>query len=124
MSGKKRFALIGHPLGHSLSPEIHAALMEEAGIDGSYELVDVEPEKLPAEMPSILRSFDGFNATIPHKKAVMPFLEGLSPAAQRCGAVNTVFRNRGFNTDAAAFRASGLPFAGARAVLLGTGGVA
>ena len=121
---KKRFALVGHPLGHSLSPEIHAAIMRAAGIDGSYELLDVAPEDLPARMPALLRDFDGFNATIPHKKAVVPFLSGLSDTARRCGAVNTVFRGRGFNTDGAAFRAAGMPLGGARVLLLGTGGVA
>lgn len=121
---KKRFALIGHPLGHSLSPEIHAAIMDAAGVDGSYELLDIPPEQLPARMPGLLRDFDGFNATIPHKKAVMPFLAGLSDAARRCGAVNTVFRGRGHNTDAAGFRAASLPLAGARVLLLGTGGTA
>ena len=120
----KRFALIGHPLGHSLSPEIHAAIMAEAGIEGSYELLDVAPEDLPARMPALLRDYDGFNATIPHKKAVMPFLAGLSDEARRCGAVNTVFEGRGHNTDAVGFRAAGMPLAGGRVLLLGTGGVA
>ena len=49
---QKRFALIGHPLGHSLSPEIHAAIMSAAGIDGTYELLDVPPEDVAARMPA------------------------------------------------------------------------
>lgn len=121
---RKSFALIGHPLGHSLSGEIHAAILEAAGIDGTYELLDIAPEDLPARMPALLRDYDGFNATIPHKKALLPFLSGLSRAARRCGAVNTVFRGRGYNTDAAGFLAARLPLEGARALLLGTGGVA
>lgn len=121
---RKSFALIGHPLGHSLSGEIHAAILEAAGIDGTYELLDIAPEDLPARMPALLRDYDGFNATIPHKKALLPFLSGLSGAARRCGAVNTVFRGRGYNTDAAGFLAARLPLEGARALLLGTGGVA
>ena len=121
---KKRFALIGHPLGHSLSPEIHRAIMAETGVDGTYELIDFPPEDLPARLPAVLRDFDGFNATIPHKIAVMPHLDGLSDAALRCGAVNTVFQRRGYNTDAAAFLSARLPLAGARALLLGNGGVA
>ena len=121
---KRRFALIGHPLGHSLSGEIHAAILEAAGIDGTYELLDVAPEDLPARMPALLRDYDGFNATIPHKKAILPFLSGLSDAARRCGAANTVCRGRGDNTDVAGFLAAGLPLEGSRALLLGTGGVA
>lgn len=121
---KRRFALIGHPLGHSLSGEIHAAILDAAGIDGTYELLDVAPEDLPARMPALLRDYDGFNATIPHKKAILPFLSGLSDAARRCGAANTVCRGRGDNTDVAGFLAAGLPLEGSRALLLGTGGVA
>ena len=121
---RKKFALIGHPLGHSLSPEIHAAIMAAAGLDGTYELLDVAPEDVSSRMPALLRDYDGFNATIPHKKAVIPHLSGLSEAARRCGAVNMVFEGRGYNTDAAGFRAAGMPLAGGRVLLLGTGGVA
>lgn len=119
----KTFLLIGHPLGHSLSPEIHAAIMREAGIEGTYGLLDIAPEDLPARMPELLRDCDGFNATIPHKKAVIPFLDSLSDAARRCGAVNTVFRGRGYNTDTVGFRSAGMPLAGARVAMVGTGGV-
>ena len=121
---KKRFALIGHPLGHSLSPEIHRAIMEQTGVDGTYELLDIPPADLPARLPVVLRDFDGFNTTIPHKIAVIPYLGGLSDAARRCGAVNTVFQGRGYNTDAAAFLSAGLPLAGSRTLLVGNGGVA
>ena len=122
-AGAKAFALIGHPLGHSLSREIHDAILAAAGIDGVYEMIDVAPADLPARMPELL-ALDGFNATIPHKKAILPFLSGLSDAARRCGAANTVFEGRGYNTDVAGFRAAGLPLEGARVLLLGTGGVA
>lgn len=122
---KKHFALIGHPLGHSLSPEIHRAIMAAAGIDGTYDLLDIPPADLPARIPSLLADLDGFNVTIPHKKSVIPFLSALSPAARRCGAVNTVARPAaGHNTDTAGFLAAGLPLRGARVLLLGTGGVA
>ena len=114
---KKRFALIGHPLGHSLSPEIHAAIMAATGLDGSYERLDVAPADVASRMPALLSDYDGFNATIPHKKAVIPHLSGLSEAARRCGAVNTVFEGRGYNTDAAGFRAAGMPLAGGRVLL-------
>ena len=108
---KRRFALIGHPLGHSLSREIHEAILAAAGVEGVYEMLDIAPEDLPARMPALLRGYDGFNATIPHKKAILPFLSGLSDAARRCGAVNTVFRGRGYNTDVLGFRSAGMPLA-------------
>lgn len=120
----KRFFLIGHPLGHSLSPEIHAAIMRMTGVDGSYELLDTPPERLQEVVARLLRESDGFNVTIPHKKGVMPLLGSLSDAARRCDAVNTVFRGRGYNTDTVGFAAAGLRLQDARVVLLGTGGVA
>lgn len=120
----KRFALVGHPLGHSLSPEIHHAILEVAGIAGEYSLVDIAPEEMAERLPEVMARCDGFNVTIPHKKAVIPYLDGLSPEARRCGAVNTVCRGVGYNTDAAGFLAAGMPLRGARVVLLGTGGVA
>ena len=121
---KKRFMLIGHPLGHSLSPEIHAAIMREAGIDGTYERIDIAPDDLSKQMPRFLRDYDGFNVTIPHKKAVIPFLRGLSPAARRCESVNTIHDGVGYNTDTVGFASAGLPLRGGRILLLGTGGVA
>lgn len=121
---KKRFALIGHPLGHSLSPEIHSAIMAAAGIDGTYELVDIAPEDLGERLEPLLRAVDGLNATIPHKRAVIPFLKSVSDAARRCNAVNTVFKGRGYNTDTAGFAAAKLPLDGAAVALVGTGGVA
>lgn len=120
----RRFALIGHPLGHSLSPEIHRAILKMAGIDGTYELVDIPPEALAERLPSLLDAYDGLNVTIPHKPAVVPFLEGVSEAARRCGAVNTIVGRRGYNTDIEGFLSSRPPLAGAHVVLPGTGGVA
>ena len=120
----KRFALLGHPLGHSLSPEIHRAIMDSAGIEGVYDLVDIAPEDVASRLPALVRKYDGLNVTIPHKKAVVPFLSGLSDAARRSGAVNTIFKRLGYNTDVAGFRAAGIPLAGARVLLIGTGGVA
>ena len=120
---QKRFALIGHPLGHSLSPEIHRAIMAQADIDGTYDLVDIEPDDIPARLPALLNEFDGINATIPHKTAVIPFLDGVSEAARRCGAVNTIFRRHGHNTDIEGFLSCRPPLRDGRLLLLGTGGV-
>ena len=70
--------LLGRKLGHSYSPQIHARL-------GSYDylLFEKEPEELEAFLHS--GSFTGLNVTIPYKKAVIPFLDSLSPRAQALG---------------------------------------
>ena len=62
------FCLIGHPLGHSLSPFIHTRLFALAGRDGTYTLRDVAPDSFDREIPSMLRTIDGCNVTIPHKQ--------------------------------------------------------
>lgn len=116
--------LLGRKLGHSFSPRIHAMLGAYR-----YRLFEVEPEDLEA----FLRrgDFQGLNVTIPYKKAVIPFLDELSPAARKLGAVNTIVRRpdgslAGHNTDYFGFRSlaerSGIPFAGKKALVLGSGG--
>lgn len=124
------YALIGHPLGHSLSPQIHRALMAAAGTAGSYSLLDIAPENLEGQLPA-LRELGGFNVTIPHKQAVLPFMAQLDEKAALFGAVNTVAvqdgRFYGYNTDCYGFlrslAAAGIPLDG-RVMVLGNGGVA
>lgn len=103
----KSFALIGNPLGHSLSPAIHKELFALSGVSASYSLLEIEPEKLPAAFDNELRRLNGFNVTIPHKLAVIPFLDGLSPRAALFGSVNTVENDngtlKGHNTDCSGF---------------------
>jgi shikimate dehydrogenase len=99
-----------------------------SGLEASYEAFDVPPDRLPAEL-SRLFEFDGFNVTLPHKSAVMPYLSQISGFARLCGAVNTVSSvgKTGYNTDsdglAAALSSAGLPLTGKVAVL-GAGGTA
>lgn len=115
--------LIGHPLGHSLSPFIHESLLASAGLSGTYRLFDIPPDELSTRAPQLLDELDGFNVTIPHKEAVIPLLDGLDRSAADFGAVNTVFRRRGFNTDRIGFRREGLDLTGRRVLVLGAGGV-
>ena len=115
--------LLGRKLGHSFSPRIHAQLG-----DYSYALFEREPE----ELEDFLRNSDwtGINVTIPYKKDVIPYLDELSPAASKLGAVNTIIRRDGrligHNTDYFGFkemvRSSGLNLTGKKALVLGTGG--
>ena len=128
-----RAGVVGYPIGHSISPAIHQAALDELGIDARYERWQVPAAGLAAWVrrlrdPQTL----GANVTVPHKQAVMPHLDELGDAARAIGAVNTIVhvdgRLRGENTDAAGFARSLADVdyrpAGERAVLLGAGGAA
>lgn len=116
--------LLGEHLGHSFSPMIHRELAEY-----SYGLI----EKSPDEIERFVRSdeLDAYNVTVPYKKAVMPFLDEISPEALAIGAVNTVVRGadgktRGYNTDYFGFcymlDASKIEVSGKKALVIGAGG--
>ena len=130
MSGK-HYAVIGHPIGHTMSPFIHKRLFELAGVEADYTQLDIFPEKLGEEYKSVLSALDGYNVTIPHKQSIIPYLDSLDEKARLCGSVNTV-RNgedgsRGFTTDPDGFiratEAAGITLGG-RIVILGCGGAA
>lgn len=129
--------LTGHPIRHSLSPRLHRAALKGLGLDGGYRLYPVP--RLPQGEPALrtllqrMRGGDlhGLNVTIPHKQAVLPWLDGLTEAAAVIGAVNTLFmdgdRLVGDNTDAPGFLADlrrYLPQADGCALVLGAGGAA
>ena len=118
----KHFGLIGHPLGHSLSPQIHTAIMKEIGLEGDYTLYDIAPEDMPKEIPELLSKLDGFNCTIPHKNAIVPYLDSIADSAKLCTCVNTVYKGVGYNTDILGFGAYGIDFASKRVLVLGSGG--
>lgn len=124
------FALIGHPVGHSLSGEWMRERFAQMKIDADYTLVDLPSI---ADFPSILASeeWHGFNVTIPHKTSIIPYLDSLSPTAQNIGAVNTIeitpdHRLIGHNTDAVGFRRTLKPHIKPnhryQTLVLGTGG--
>lgn len=128
---KSRFALIGYPLGHSMSAVIHKELFKICGIDADYSLIEAAPENLEAEFNTQLKNLKGFNVTIPHKINIIPYLDDLSARAKLFGAVNTVDikddRIVGHNTDCSGFlRAldmAGITLGG-KVLLSGSGGVA
>lgn len=100
-----RLGLLGHPVAHSLSPTLHTTALATTGQRGTYELLDCPPERL-AEALSRLRTgeFDGLNATIPHKEALVDLVDRLAPSAASLRAVNTLTRTtdgqvEGHNTD-------------------------
>jgi len=126
---QKRYAVIGHPIGHTMSPFIHKRLFEMRDIDADYGVYDIPTEDLIGKIQE-LKSLDGFNITIPHKQAIIPFLKQMDQKASLYQSVNTVKNNgclEGYTTDPDGFLSAlgqaGIPLKG-RVVILGTGGVA
>ncbi len=133
-------AVLGHPIGHSLSPPMHnAALAALARTDArfadwKYFRFDVPPDDLPRALDLLhAKGFHGVNLTVPHKVIAYDRVATVDPAARPVGAVNTLHRTdrgwRGFNTDgyglATAVRETlGRELGGAHVVLLGAGGAA
>jgi shikimate dehydrogenase len=127
--------VIGHPIAHSCSPLIHGTWLAEHAIDGSYQPIDVAPDRLPAFFER-LRSgeFAGGNVTIPHKEAVFALCDDVDPLARTIGAVNTLVadngRISGSNTDYLGFLgnldagAPGWSQGLEEAIVLGAGGAA
>ena len=121
----KHFALIGFPLGHSLSAAYFTEKFSAEEIDAEYNLLPIEraEEVLPHR-----EYLAGFNVTIPHKQAIMPLLAAISEEAKEIGAVNCVKVTPeglfGYNTDVIGIRKSleGVKLDGAKALVLGTGG--
>jgi shikimate dehydrogenase len=99
----RKYALIGDPVAHSLSPALHNAAFEHLGIDAEYKAVRVTRADLASKMPRLLGEFAGFNVTTPLKEAVLSFLDRLTGVAATTAAANTVrvdgSRATGHNTD-------------------------
>ena len=128
---QSKFGVIGHPIGHTMSPFIQKELFSLRGFDGCYGKYDISPEQLENEMSGMLKNLNGFNVTIPHKVAILPYLDEIDSVAAEYGAVNTVKlqdgRFIGYNTDAYGFKKglelSGIELAG-RIAVYGYGGAA
>lgn len=97
-----KFAVIGHPIGHTMSPFIHQQLFAMRGLSFDYDVFDIPPQELEQWIPR-LKEYTGFNITIPNKEAILPFLDEIDPTAAAFGSVNTVKvqngRMKGFTTD-------------------------
>ncbi|MCA9798540.1 MAG: shikimate dehydrogenase [Cyanobacteria bacterium HKST-UBA04] len=107
-----KFAVIGHPIHHSMSPLLHRTLFELTGLEGCYEAVDVAPDNLDSWLSEAAQSgVMGFNATIPHKVGLLSACDRVSDEARLIGAVNTVKAHaptgavewHGLNTDHTGF---------------------
>ncbi len=128
----KKYALMGHPVGHSLSPVLHNTFFEITGFNGMYTAFDVPPDELGEILPFMKKYFSGFNCTIPLKEKIIPYLDGISERAAWCGSVNTVKiedgKMYGFTTDGAgmtgALLAAGIFLDNKKVIITGSGGVA
>ena len=82
-------AVVANPIKHSISPFIHNAAFEQAGVNGVYLAWEISKDDLKATVENI-RRYDmfGINLSMPYKQAVIPFLDELTPAAQMIGAVS------------------------------------
>lgn len=127
----KKFAVIGHPIGHSMSPFIHKRLFDLSGVEAEYIKMDISPEQFETEYSNALSKLDGYNITIPHKQRIIPLLDEIDEKARMYGSVNTVSNKngvaKGYTTDPDGFlkalEAAKISLSG-RVVILGCGGVA
>ncbi len=134
ITGKTRLlAVIGAPIGHSLSPIIQNAALHAAGLNYVYAALPVRADALSSAVRGLCNAgIAGFNVTIPFKTEIIPLLDALSEDARRIQAVNTVViedgRMVGHNTDVVGFLAGfaerGIALTGKKAVLIGAGGAA
>lgn len=129
----KLIGLIGNPVKHSLSPEIHNRAFQVCHLNMRYLAFAVEPEFLESAVKGMAAlGFGGFNVTIPYKELVMPLLDKVQKDAKIIGAVNTVVikggKLHGYNTDGIGFIRSleekGISPAGKNIVIIGAGGAA
>jgi shikimate dehydrogenase len=127
------YGIIGWPVEHSRSPAMHNAAFRAKGIDAVYVRFPVHPERVGDAVRGLKAlGVRGANVTVPHKEAVIPFLDDISRDARAMGAVNTIVLEReqliGHNTDAPGLARSleeaKVPLDGARVVVLGAGGAA
>ncbi len=132
---KKWFAVIGDPIEHSKSPAMHNAWFEEMSVEATYIPLHVSSEQLGAAVAGLKTlGASGWNVTIPHKTAIIPYLDELDELAQKMGAVNTVVRTTegkliGYNTDGVGFvrsleEAVGSSHKDKPVLLVGAGGAA
>lgn len=128
-----KFALLGKSLAHSISPRIHTEIMNQSGINGSYELIEIGESELEDTLTKLKNeNYRGLNVTFPYKELVIPYLDEIDEKAKYIGAVNTIsFENgksKGYNTDYDGFKSlldhNDISVKDADAYILGSGGAA
>ncbi len=126
-----KFALIGEKLSHTFSPFIHEEILNYLGIDGKYEVLEFAKDYLPNIVNDLkYQLYRGVNVTIPYKTDIIPYLDEISPEAQKIGAINTINflpnKTIGYNTDYFGFgkllNFNKVNIKDKTALILGTGG--
>jgi shikimate dehydrogenase len=129
----KSFAVIGDPIDHSLSPNIHSAAFREMDLDSSYIAYRIPKGELKEGIGGLKKiKINGFNITIPHKIEMMKYLDKMDESCSLIGAVNTVTNNdgvlKGYNTDMDGFlepfKKKQLVIENTKVLLIGAGGAA
>ena len=128
------YAVIGHPVSQSRSPQLHEAWFRAASRPGVYLKVDIHPDDLVRRGPSLPFEFAGVNVTIPHKVAILGYVDRVDASAEAAGAANLLYRDAdkawtAGNTDGIGFVRSyeehlGEPVFGKDVAILGAGGAA
>lgn len=127
------YGILGHPLGHTLSPSMQNAAFAALGVEAHYVPLAIPPDRIRAALEGLKSSgFAGFNVTVPYKETVLPFLDGRSAEVRAAGAVNTIVARRGLwighNTDVFGFnmllKRAKIRFKNAHVLVFGAGGVA
>jgi len=135
INGRTRLVgVMGWPIEHTISPAMHNTAFDASGLNWRYVPLAVQPEHLEAAVHGLRAlGFAGCNVTVPHKRAVMDYLDDVADHARAIGAVNTIVVREsgqmiGYNTDADGFlralREGGFQPEGKRAVMVGAGGAA
>ena len=129
----KSFAVIGDPINHSLSPNIHSAAFRELNLDSSYIGYRIPKGELEGGVEGLKKiKISGFNVTIPHKVEMMKYLDKMDESCSIIGAVNTVVNNegvlKGYNTDMDGFleplKKRNISIQDKKILLIGAGGAA
>ena len=129
-SNTNLYAVIGDPIGHSMSPIIHNNFFNKRKMDSIYLSLLVKKDNLKNEIEFLKNNLKGFNVTIPHKETIIPYLDEVDPLALKYGAVNTVKvidgKLIGYNTDGWGFMKSlhsiNISLENKNVLLLGSGG--
>lgn len=131
ISTDPHFMVVGHPIGHSLSPLMHSIALDTHKIDADYIAIDLEPSDISSFVSWINKDvFLGANITIPYKREFLDVVDRLDETAKEVGAMNTIVKDQhfisGYNTDVDGFLSPLKPFfdrlAGESVILFGTGG--